>query len=123
MKPCDEAVYLLKGNKNPRSVINRLYYAMFYAVLALLVYEQFASSKHRGVISFFNKKFIKDGIFPKEMGKALYEAFELRLSSDYGEYIIITEKQVEPFFDKTRGFIDAIREYINNTYNSEISDV
>lgn len=36
----DEARFLLDGKKSPRSIINRAYYAMFYAVLALLVYEQ-----------------------------------------------------------------------------------
>lgn len=44
----EEAEYLLQGKKSPRSVINRAYYAMFYAVLALLVYEPYASSKHNG---------------------------------------------------------------------------
>ena len=61
----DEAVYLFAGNKNPRSIINRLYYSMFYAVLAILVYEQYTSSKHSGVLSYFNKHFIKKGIFAK----------------------------------------------------------
>ena len=42
----EEAEFLLLGKKSPRSVINRAYYAMFYAVLALLVYEPYASSKH-----------------------------------------------------------------------------
>lgn len=41
----DEARFLLEGKKSPRSVINRAYYAMFYAILALLVYEPYSSSK------------------------------------------------------------------------------
>lgn len=55
----DEAKFLLTGKKSGRSVINRVYYAMFYAVLALLVYEQYSSSKHSGVLSYFNRRFIK----------------------------------------------------------------
>lgn len=35
----DEALHLLEGGKNPRSVMNRIYYSMFYAVLALIVFE------------------------------------------------------------------------------------
>lgn len=50
----DEARFLLSGGKSVRSVINRACYAMFYAVLALLVYEEFSSSKHSGVLSYFN---------------------------------------------------------------------
>ena len=45
----EEAEYLFDGKKSPRSVINRTYYAMFYAILALLIFEKFGSSKHSGV--------------------------------------------------------------------------
>jgi len=41
-----EAQYLFAGEKSLRSVVNRIYYGMFYAVLALLIYEPYASSKH-----------------------------------------------------------------------------
>src|SRR3990167_7390081 len=79
----DEACYLLEGNKSLRSIVNRLYYAMFYAVLALLVNEPYASSKHSGVISYFNRRFVKEGIFPEEMGLTLNRAFEMRQRGDY----------------------------------------
>ena len=42
----DEAIYLHSGKKSPRAVINRAYYGMFYAVLALLIFEPYSSSKH-----------------------------------------------------------------------------
>jgi len=112
----DEAIYLFKGDKNPRSIINRLYYSMFYAVLALLVFEQYESSKHSGVLSYFNKRFIKEGTFPKDIGKLINEAFELRLSTDYGEYIDISKNMVEPFIDKTDRFIKIIKEYLDKKH-------
>ena len=37
----DEARYLFDGNKSPRAIINRTYYAMFYAILALLIFEEY----------------------------------------------------------------------------------
>lgn len=40
----EEARYLLSGGKSLRSVTNRVYYGMFYAVLALLIYEPYTSS-------------------------------------------------------------------------------
>ena len=43
----------------PRQHANRVYYGMFYAVLALLIYEPYASSKHSGVLAYFNKHFVK----------------------------------------------------------------
>ena len=51
----DEAKYLFDGNRSSRSVINRAYYAMFYSVLALLIFEPYSSSKHSGVLSYFNR--------------------------------------------------------------------
>lgn len=63
----DEANCLFSSKKSPRSIINRLYYAMFYTVLALLVFEPFSSSKHSGVLAYFNKRYIKEEILPKEL--------------------------------------------------------
>ena len=108
----EEAEYLFQGKKSPRSVINRAYYAMFYAVLALLVYEPYSSSKHSGIIRYFNKRFIKVGVFDKELGKILSKAFQLRQRGDYREYIELTYEQVEPFIHKSREFIRQIEDYL-----------
>ncbi|HAR46618.1 MAG TPA: hypothetical protein DCS05_10770 [Nitrospiraceae bacterium] len=61
----EDAAFLLSGKKSPRSVINRAYYSKFYALLALLVHEPYSSSKHSGVLSYFNRYFIKDGLLPE----------------------------------------------------------
>ena len=109
-----EAELLFNNMMNPRSVINRLYYAMFYSVLALLVYEQFASSKHKGVLSYFNKRFIKEGIFTKKMAHSINKAFELRIIGDYKENSNITREEVEPFINNARDFIRITEEYLKN---------
>jgi uncharacterized protein len=83
----DEAQFLFDGGKSLRSVINRLYYAMFYAILALLIFEPFGSSKHSAVLSYFNLNFIKNGRIPKELGRAVNKAFELRQRGDYKEIL------------------------------------
>lgn len=79
----EEAEFLLSGKMSPRSIINRVYYAMFYAVLALLVNEPYASSKHTGVLAYFNKNFIKSSHLPEALGRSLNKAFELRQRGDY----------------------------------------
>lgn len=110
----DEAQFLLEGKKNPRVIINRAYYGMFYAVLALLVFENYSSSKHSGVLSYFNRKFIKEGVFPQAVGESINTAFELRQRGDYREYAELTYEQVEPFISKTRTFIAKVRTYLEN---------
>lgn len=108
----EEAKFLLSGNKSPRSIINRTYYAMFYAVLALLVHEPYSSSKHSGILSYFNTHFIKDSKFHKNLGRSINKAFELRQRGDYREYINLSYEQVEPFIDEAEVFIKAIKDYL-----------
>lgn len=108
-----EAQYLFAGGKSLRSVVNRIYYGMFYAVLALLIYEPYASSKHSGVLAYFNKKFVKGGIFSESLGRSLNKAFELRQRGDYREYFVLTKDQVEPLRDEAAQFVAAVRTYLN----------
>jgi len=92
--------------------MNRLYYAMFYAVLALIVFERFISSKHTGVLSFFNKQFIKENVFPTEMGRWINKAFELRQTGDYREYVELTREQVEPYIEFAKSFVKKVEEFL-----------
>jgi len=108
----DEAKYLFNGHKSPRSVINRAYYAMFYSILALLIFEPYSSSKHSGVLSYFNRQFIKSGQFSEDLGRAVNKAFDLRQRGDYREGIVLTHEQVAPFLDWTRKFVDSVKKYL-----------
>ena len=110
----DEARFLFEGSKSPRSIINRAYYSMFYAILSLLVFEPFSSSKHSGVISYFNRHFIKRGIFSLELGRAVNKAFDLRQRGDYREQVNLTADQAEPFLDWARKLIDSVKKYLKS---------
>jgi hypothetical protein len=110
----EEARFLYEGRKSARSIINRAYYSMFYSILALLIYEPFSSSKHSGVISYFNRNFIKAGIFSKRLGRGVNKAFDLRQRGDYREQVNLTTEEVEPFLDLAREFIDSIRQYLKD---------
>ena len=114
----DEAEYLYSGNKSPRSVMNRVYYAMYYAVLALIIFERFISAKHTGALSFFNKQFIKEGVFPTEMGRWINKAFELRQTGDYREYVQLTREQVEPYIGYSKSFVKKVEDFLEeNKFN------
>lgn len=108
-----EAQYLFVGGQSLRSVVNRIYYGMFYAVLALLIYEPYTSSKHSGVLAYFNKHFVKGGLLPDAMGRSLNKAFELRQRGDYREYFELIKDQVEPLLDEAAQFVASIRTHLN----------
>lgn len=110
-----EAQYLFDGKKSPRSVINRAYYSMFYSILALLIFESYSSSKHSGVLSYFNQHFIKTGLFSEDLGRVVNKAFELRQRADYREQIVIARDQVAPFLDEARRFLNSARDHLKNT--------
>ena len=60
----DDAIYLSAGGRSPQSIVNRCYYAMFYATLALLQDIGKAPTKHSGIISLFDTEYVIKGISP-----------------------------------------------------------
>lgn len=108
----EEAKVLLKEEMSLRSVMNRLYYAMFYAVLALLQEKQLGTSKHTGAISIFDREFIKTGIFDKGMSKTLHRAFELRQKGDYMEQSEVTQKDVDEMLPEAVNFVKTVKDYL-----------
>ena len=58
------------------------------------------------------KRFVKEGVFPKELGRSINKAFELRQEGDYREYFELTYEQVEPFIDKAKVFVQKAEDYL-----------
>jgi len=109
----DEAQTLYDHGKSPRSVINRSYYAMFYAALALLITIEKGTSKHRGVIALFDTEFINQNIFPKEMSKVLHHAFDMRQAGDYREMAKISREQASEILNSAFVFVKSVEEKLS----------
>lgn len=103
---------LLLAHKKFRAAINRIYYAMFYMVLALGLKEGFETSKHAQLIGWFNKTFVKDERIARKYGKMLTETFDLRNQSDYDAYIQLEENDVRQRYEETKAFITALEHLI-----------
>lgn len=63
--------------------INRIYYAAFYAVSALLLEHRFTFKKHSGVRVTFHREFVKTGLIDVKWGKFYDRLFEDRQEADY----------------------------------------
>lgn len=74
-----ETAHLLFEAGKYRIANNRAYYAIFHALRAILVFNDFDSSKHSGVIAEFRRRYIKEGIFPTETSKMIGQAFTIRM--------------------------------------------
>jgi uncharacterized protein (UPF0332 family) len=74
-----DAATMLTGNFSSRSIVNRSYYAAFYAVLALFLSEGISirTSKHSGIISVFNKEFILSAKIDRRFSKKLEMFFRI----------------------------------------------
>ena len=107
-----EADVLDQSGMSRRSVMNRLYYAMFYAVLALLQEKEMGTSKHSGAIALFDREFVKTGTFPKEMSKALHRAFELRQKGDYMEETEVTSDDVAEIRPVAEQFVESAERFL-----------
>ena len=94
-----------------RGTINRAYYAMFYAVLALAASKEVVISKHTHAIAFLDKEFIKNGIFPKEISRALHVSFDERQTNDYGEIWDIEYTEAENTLKEARSFVKTVEDY------------
>jgi uncharacterized protein (UPF0332 family) len=108
------AAHLLFENKLFIPAMNRIYYSMFYAVQALLALDEKAFSKHGQVKGYFNKEFIKSGIFPKEFGKLFNAVFEYRQKFDYVDLLMPEEKLISDYLIEAQRFIDQITSFLDD---------
>ncbi len=92
--------------------INRFYYAAFHAVRALLATKQLDSPKHSGVISLFNREFVKPGLISKETGKILTATFSQRSEADYEDFAAFTREDVENTSYGVRKLIDEVAAFL-----------
>lgn len=88
---------------------NRMYYAAFHAVSALLIYNAIQVRTHKGSIVVFNKEFVRTGVFSEEEGKLYAQLEGLRERGDYNCFIDASEQEVVPLLKPLHAFIDKIK--------------
>ncbi len=106
---CVDEVQFLIDNQKYKIAINRIYYGMFYSVLALALKDQYESSKHSQLLGWFNKNYIHTGLIDVKYGKVLNKAFTLRNESDYEPFIDYEQQEVIELYGKMKEFIQTVR--------------
>ena len=108
-----EAAHLLYDAGNYRIANNRAYYAIFHSMRSVLVFDDFDSSKHSGVIAEFRRRYIKEGIFPIEISKMIGSAFTIRNASDYDDMFIARKSETEEQINNAEYVYRILSEYIS----------
>ena len=108
----DDALILAEREKW-NSAINRLYYATFYAVMALLLNSDLKPTTHNGAKSNFSDYFIKTGKIDSKYGKMYSQLFTWRQKGDYDDLFDFDKDKVMPYLEPVSDFISQIENLIN----------
>ncbi|MFH0702891.1 MAG: HEPN domain-containing protein [bacterium] len=102
---------------------NRLYYAIFYCVLALGYLEGFITGKHGQLRGWFNKKFIyEDKIFDKSLLVIYNRLYKNRMLFDYTVYEIPEKSSAIEDLADAKIFVNELKKYILEKIESQTND-
>ena len=112
-----DAEKMLQGDFSHRSITNRAYYSMFYAVLALFLKTgiNVKTSKHVSIISLFDKEFIHTRKFDKYYSTILHKMFNIRQKGDYKEMVELSIEDVTEHVNLAKEFLKGIKDFIEKT--------
>ena len=95
------------------NIANRLYYAAFHAVSALLIHDGHPVGTHQGAVVMLHQHYVKTGILSKEDGAFYSQLHTLREKSDYNCTYYATKEDTAPRIALTEAFIEKVIGLIN----------
>ena len=98
-----EDARILADNERWNATTNRLYYATFYAVIAILL---------KNNQSIFSEKFIKTGIIPTKYGQIYSRLFTWRQKSDYDDLFDFDKETILPYLKDVEDFLHVIGDHL-----------
>ncbi|MDY4732376.1 MAG: HEPN domain-containing protein [Prevotella sp.] len=97
------------------TAINRLYYACYYASVALLVRQRINATTHAGVKQMLGLHFVSKQIISREAGRVFGILFDRRHSSDYDDFAYSSFEEVNELLPMAEAFINEIEELLQKT--------
>lgn len=103
---------ILIGANRLNGAANRMYYAVFHAVCALLIHDGHQVNTHKGSHALFSLHYIKTGILPKEYGLLYNQLQTMREESDYNCAYDVDIDELQQRLEPAKSFIDDIEKLI-----------
>ena len=100
---------LLAANGYFNASANRLYYACYYAVVALLLKNNISASSHSGVKAMLGLQFVTKGILSIEHGRTFSRLFEIRHSGDYDDFVYCDKVMIDEYTPKDINLLNAVK--------------
>ena len=95
------------------AAVNRLYYACYYAVIALLVKNHIAAQTHDGVKQMFGLHFIVTGEIDRKYSRFYSQLFNDRMSGDYDDFLFYDKEMLSELRPKSAEFIALIESILS----------
>lgn len=93
--------------------ISRAYYAVFYAISAVLLSKGLTYSSHSQTIGSFNREFIKTEIFPKQFSKYIQKLFNERQTGDYDFDVFFESETAKEDITIAKQIVEACEDFLN----------
>lgn len=90
------------------AAVNRIYYACYYAVSALLLKKGVEPNSHKGIRQMFGLHFIQSEVLTKEDGRFFSDLNDRRQTGDYDDFILYDKETVLKLYEKANGFTTRI---------------
>lgn len=91
------------------AAVNRLYYACYYATVALLLKYDIQTQTHNGVKTMLGLHFVSTGKLPLKIGKTFTTLFEKRHSGDYDDFVYCDEEMVDELYTQAEVYVNTLR--------------
>ena len=88
--------------------VNRLYYACFYAVSALLLAKGMAAKRHSQLRALLHRELVRPGLLPATMGRYFDLLFTSRQKGDYDDLTTFRAEEVSGWLEETCSFVGHI---------------
>ena len=94
------------------SALNRIYYSLFYEVMALLLTKDLSSARHTGIRALFNEHFVRTGKVSVELGRFFSRIYDFRQKGDYADFVQFEEAKIKEWLVLAEGFINELDQVI-----------
>lgn len=101
------------GGMIGNSVANRLHYACFHSITALLAKEEIEHKSHKSVKTTFAELYIKTKLLDTSFSKMYNKLFDYRQKGDYTDFVDILSEDIEPYIEQVEKFIEVVERILN----------
>lgn len=103
-----------------RPSLSASYYSIFHSARTLLVFKKLDSKSHSGLITLFNREFIKNGLLSEKFKDVLSKAFYIRIESDYEDFYVASRDEAQEQIENAKFFLNEIIRFVKEHYQVDL---